>query len=340
MQKKITIYDVAEKLNVSTATVNRALSGKPKVGEETRRLIIETAREMGYKANKAAMSLARKTIRIGVLMDNLIHDFNEKVVEGARKACEELADFNVEGNFQVLDRPNSKDDMARIVKRMLDSEFDGIILMGSPEYDLIINEICARQVPVVTIISDYPGCKRLFSVRTHGRISGKIAAEMLSTWVGSKQVAVFTGYKDRGIHKENLDGFAEQAKNTPVNLAAVYENYDDPVIAYHTTDKLIRDYPDLGGLYISSANSITVCKKLVETGHAGKIKIVASDVFPELVEYMRKGVIHATVFQEPYNIGNLAFRHLYEHIAEGKSFESDILLRPQIVLNGNLELYI
>ena len=57
---KLTIYDIAQKMNLSIATVSRALNGKEDVNEETRKRILETAREMGYKASKTAASLSRK----------------------------------------------------------------------------------------------------------------------------------------------------------------------------------------------------------------------------------------------------------------------------------------
>src|SRR4030067_356069 len=55
-----TIRDVARKLNISVTTVSRALDGYADVAGETRRLIIQTAQEMGYVPNQAARQLRRK----------------------------------------------------------------------------------------------------------------------------------------------------------------------------------------------------------------------------------------------------------------------------------------
>ena len=342
MKKKVTIYDVAKTLGVSTATVNRALNGKPKVSEETRRLIVKAANEMGYRANKAAMSLSRKTIRIGLIIDDVLLDFNNKVVQGAKKACEDLSDFNVWGDFVAAGKPNSRQEMINYLRKMGKAGYDGIILSPTGDmrqYNEEIEDLANAGIPVVTIISDIPVSRRLFSVRTNGRVSGKMAEELLWTLATGKPVAIFTGYKDRGVHKENIDGFMEQQKIRPLDLVAVYENYDDPDIAWYATEKLFSDYPDIGGLYIATSNSVSVCKRIIEMGLAGRIKIVASDVFPELLEFIQSGVVQATIFQEPFNIGRLAFKYLYENIAEGKKFGSEILLNPQIVVTSNLELY-
>lgn len=54
---KVTAQDVAQRLGVSVMTVSRALRAAPDVSAETRRRVVETARELGYQPNNAARSL-------------------------------------------------------------------------------------------------------------------------------------------------------------------------------------------------------------------------------------------------------------------------------------------
>ncbi|HBP37210.1 MAG TPA: hypothetical protein DD640_00390 [Clostridiales bacterium] len=345
MDKKVTIYDIAAKLNISTATVNRAINGKPRVSAETRRLVLDTAREMGFKANKAAVSLARKTIKIGFLMAESELDYGHEVLRGARYACERLADFNVQGDFQVVRQSDCPQGMIRIMQDMGQAGYGGIIML--PQYEMpgcerVIAELSQKQVPVVTAVSDLPHSKRLFSVRNNTRVSGKMAAEFLAMLAPGKPAAMFTAYKNTNslVHQESIDGFLQEARLKTLPIVDIYENQDNPQTAYRATEKLLREHPDLGGLYIGTANSGTVCRKISELGYGGKIKVVASDIFPELNEYLRQGVIHATIFQEPSNIGALAFRYLYEYLAEGRKPESVYTLNPQLVLSSNLELFV
>ncbi|WP_219834085.1 substrate-binding domain-containing protein [Paenibacillus sp. R14(2021)] len=69
MKTKVTMQDVADKLNISKNSVSQALTGKPGVSEETRSLIIQTADEMGYTYAKrlpdyAAKGNAKRTIAL------------------------------------------------------------------------------------------------------------------------------------------------------------------------------------------------------------------------------------------------------------------------------------
>ena len=84
LEKRTTIYDIARRLGISTATVNRALTGKPRVKEETRRLVIETAAEMGFKPNVLARSLARRQFRLAVIGFTSFPEFHNLFLRGAR----------------------------------------------------------------------------------------------------------------------------------------------------------------------------------------------------------------------------------------------------------------
>ena len=69
MRKAVKMADIADRLQVSTVTVSKALSGQKGVSEEMREKIKELAEQMGYKA--PAASREKKTsgsYNIGVLI--------------------------------------------------------------------------------------------------------------------------------------------------------------------------------------------------------------------------------------------------------------------------------
>jgi LacI family transcriptional regulator len=68
-KKDVTIYDIAQKLALSSATVSRGLQDNPSINKHTRKKIQETARELGYRHNTFASSLRKqKTNTIGVIV--------------------------------------------------------------------------------------------------------------------------------------------------------------------------------------------------------------------------------------------------------------------------------
>lgn len=54
----VSMKDIAKACGVSVATVSKALSGQPDIGEQTRELICKTRpTELGYMTNSAARAL-------------------------------------------------------------------------------------------------------------------------------------------------------------------------------------------------------------------------------------------------------------------------------------------
>jgi DNA-binding LacI/PurR family transcriptional regulator len=75
---KVTIRQIAQKLNLSIAAVSRALDGYPDISAETRQRVLETAREMGYVPNRAARQLRRqRTDAIGFILPSGAPGFSE-----------------------------------------------------------------------------------------------------------------------------------------------------------------------------------------------------------------------------------------------------------------------
>lgn len=86
IKKEITIYDIAKALNISPSTVSRGLKDYPHIRTETKKNIIEKAREMGYQHNKFASNLRQKrTNTIGVVIPKLNSYFMATVISGIEK---------------------------------------------------------------------------------------------------------------------------------------------------------------------------------------------------------------------------------------------------------------
>ena len=89
-EKDITIYDLANKLKVSTATVSRALQNDPLVSKKTRQKVFDLAEKVGYRSNPFAKNLRKqKTNTIGFLVHELQSNFINSVLAGVEKVASE-----------------------------------------------------------------------------------------------------------------------------------------------------------------------------------------------------------------------------------------------------------
>jgi len=89
-KKDVTIYDIAQKLSLSSATVSRGLNDNPAINKNTRKKIQTTAKELGYRHNTFASSLRKqKTNTIGVIVHELNSNFITSVLSGIEKITTE-----------------------------------------------------------------------------------------------------------------------------------------------------------------------------------------------------------------------------------------------------------
>lgn len=95
MEKETTIYDIARLLNLSPATVSRALNDHPAINSNTKSMITATAKEMGYRSNTFASNLRRqRTNTIGVIVPRLNSNFMSTVLAGMEKVANK-ASYNL-----------------------------------------------------------------------------------------------------------------------------------------------------------------------------------------------------------------------------------------------------
>lgn len=80
-----TIKDIVRETGFGLGTVSRALNNSSRVKPETRRIILETARRLGFVPNQAARALASREgeiPRIGIVAPHLTSPFYSEVIRG------------------------------------------------------------------------------------------------------------------------------------------------------------------------------------------------------------------------------------------------------------------
>ena len=91
----VTISDIAAALGVTPSTVSRALSGHPRVREETRQAVLQKAGEMGYERNVMASNLRRgRSDIVGIVIPRIYREFFSNVIGGAESILRQ-AGYNV-----------------------------------------------------------------------------------------------------------------------------------------------------------------------------------------------------------------------------------------------------
>lgn len=338
------IKQIADALGISIGTVDRALHGRSGVSPKTRERVLKLAEKLHYTPNLAARNLKlSRHLRIGVYLPQQIAIFYDRLREGIRTAGAQVSQGSKleivyhgypklgEGDIEALAASNWR-------------QFDGVILApGNPgrmaEFSRMADE---ENKAVIYVTTDAPRTHRLSSISIEGAVSGGIAAELLGSLLREPvPVAAIVGDLNVHDHAEKLRGFAATlATLSPhLRLLSAVESHESPEGAYAATLKLLDQHRDIGGLYVSTANSLPVMRAIEERGRLGKMRVITTDLFPEIVTAIEAGDVFASLYQRPFTQGRLAFELLCRYLLTKTEPERTIRLNPHIVLRSNLSLF-
>jgi LacI family transcriptional regulator len=341
--RPVGIKQIAEALGLSTGTVDRALHAKPGINPMTRARVLQMAESLGYRPNLAARYLkSRKHLRISVHLPQEIALFWDSLREGIRVAAAPFAPA-LAVDFRSYPRLG-EGDVPLFEQALRDGTSGLIIAPGNPAaLRSCIRKATRRDIPVICVVTDAPDTERLTAVSADPFTVGAVAGELLSRCLPSDgPVAFFTGWLGTQDHAEKLRGFEDslKASRRRVRLGPVVEAHDDPREGYRRALKLLRANRDLKGIYVSTVNSLPVLQAAEQEGRLHNLTIVTTDLFPELVEWIRAGKVAATIYQRPLTQGRLALQAIYQYLLDGTCPSPRIAVAPHIVMRSNLKLFL
>ena len=134
-----TIREISEVVGVSIATVSKVLNGKRGVNTETRKKILDVAKDLNYRPNLNARFLKAGYSRtIGIITEDLTVFNAPEIVDGIAQACEEADYHYILGNLRFYKRygngpKDPKESVSLVhtlIEDMLSKQVDGIIYIG------------------------------------------------------------------------------------------------------------------------------------------------------------------------------------------------------------------
>ncbi|WP_125721340.1 LacI family DNA-binding transcriptional regulator [Flavobacterium ustbae] len=121
--RHVTIYDIAERLNLATSTISRALKDHHSISDKTIKKVKKTAEEMGFVPNTLAAGLrGNKSRTIGVLIPTITQPFLSSLISGIEIAARK-SDYSV----IIMQSHDSYEEEVKMAKSLYSSRVTGVI---------------------------------------------------------------------------------------------------------------------------------------------------------------------------------------------------------------------
>lgn len=197
--------DIARELNITAATVSRALNDHPAIKESTKKMVREVAEKLQYQPNKIASSLrlGRSSI-IGVIIPSAEINFFGSVVHGIEKIASEN-NYNV-----IIYQTNEMYEFEKKgVQTFLQSQVDGVLASISKETINLdhYSEIRKRGVPL--ILFDRAVDSLGVSSVVVDDYAGAFAATKHLVMQGCRRIAHIGGQQHVSIFNQRLKGYID-----------------------------------------------------------------------------------------------------------------------------------
>lgn len=292
----ITMKDIARELNVSVATVSRALKDNKKISKEQRERIQQYAREHNFTPNVIAESLRNSKIKplkiIGVILPQFTHFYFSSVLGGIE---EEASSYGY--RIMVAQSNESYEREVKICKSFYENKVCGIIVSQAKDTNKYehFQKLIDRGVPLVfydrictgvdasrVVVDDYMGA---YMAVTH----------LIET--GCKKIAYYGMSMKLEISKNRFNGYKDALLRHGLQLNENFIIYcDNRADAEAVTPELLgdEDHPDaffainddtaIGILYVAKRMGFSVPEDISICGFTNGYRAIACDPMLTTVE--------------------------------------------------------
>ncbi len=339
---KTTIHDVAARAGVSLATVDRVLNRRPGVRAQTIAKVEEAARELNYKPDPYAASLAKKrSDRFLFLLPEGRNPFMQQLAREAVETADRVLMDRVRLSVRHVDTFD-KAAIAAALSQISPEDFEGVAVVAqdAPVVRSAIDALSNRGVPVVTLISDVATAGRGHFIGIDNVAAGRVAGRLIGRFLPQApgKVALICGTLALSDHAQRVEGcravlFADYPH---LEVLPIREGRDDDVLTRETAMDLLKRHPDLVGLYNVGSGTRGLIAALEAHAMPGKPVTIAHELTPHARQALDARTLDALICQDAGHEIRSAVRVLKALVDKAAIVEGQERIRIEIYIRENL----
>lgn len=323
--RRVTLADVARRAGVSTALASIVMRGAPGAGAASRQRVLAAARDLGYRPDVRARSLASLEGHVVGVLFGTAGRFQLELIDGLYAAADDC------GWDLVLSAVTARRDERRALESLHDFRFDALVMLG-PQ---VPEPVLAGQVPVVVVgwHVDHPGVDVVRSSDDHGMA---LAVRHLAE-LGHTRIA----------HLEGGPGLVAQARRdaylsamVAVGLAAESRvapcGGEDQLDGQRAARALLEEGQDLPTALVAFNDDIAAAAMtvLAQAGRhvPGDVSVIGWD---DSALARSPGVDLTSVRQVPQELARLAIERVVARAGGAEVADREIVLEPDLAVRSS-----
>lgn len=249
----VTIRDVARAAGVSITTVSHAFNGYEDVGDETKKRVLQVAKDLNYRPSRVARSLVlQQTQSVGLL----ISDFNANpgsnhflfdVLAGIHNRLAELG-YDV----TLLSTTTARQQLISYIDFCTERRLEGVIVMGMRMDDPYMQEVA--DASLVSVGIDLPILSRHCGYVMTDNVGGAKQGVKHLLSKGHRRIGFVNGHLHAVVSIDRLRGYEEALRDEGIAV--------DPELIVHAdflveggekaTATLLERRPDVTAIFYAS----------------------------------------------------------------------------------------
>jgi len=332
MKKKTTIYDIAERLGLTAATVSRALNNNPKISEKTRKLVQETAAEMNYEQNTLAKALkSGKSYNVGVIVPRIDSNFFASVIRGIEE------ELYPKGYHVIICQTHDQEKLETgNINSLLNAQVDGILMSisNAKTKHKIFDSIAQKNVSLIFFDrkKDIPNVSSV----TIDDFNGAYEATKHLIQQGYKRIAHLSNDRSLEIFKNRYLGYKQALidHGLEVDESLVIETFSKVLEGRKTTKRLLSlpnppdaifsssDFSALGAIEEIKAHGLRIPEDISVIGFSNE----------PFTRFMELSI--TSVDQSPIEMGRIAAKVFLEEVDGDRKTKKtqQIVLKPELII--------
>ncbi|MCM1537691.1 MAG: LacI family transcriptional regulator [bacterium] len=235
--KKMTIADVAEALGVSKTTVSRVISGKGRIGNDTKERVLRYIEEHDYKPNVIAKGLAQnKTYNIGLMMPGSNNFADSSFFQKCMIGISETA---AAADYDMVVSMIRENDLSQLERLVLNNKVDGIILSRTLVEDAPAAYLKQHHMPFVAIGTS-PDPDMIQIDHDHREACRELTSILLMK--GLRRVALIGGGRGIVITNTRMQGYLDafEAQELPVDSSLICLDADNEPMLERMVSEFVK----------------------------------------------------------------------------------------------------